>query len=476
MSVLDQIDTVVAVIMENRSFDHLLGWMSLAEYGGRQDIEGLKGGVDPASRELVDPSYDNYALGHRWRPFVVDRDIPLITDVPHGRASVATQLDYSQVIGGFTMAGFARAYFDANQGNRGSRPEALMMFPPPLVPTTSFLAQNFCVCDRWFTPIPTDTQPNRFIALGGETQVDETSDHPPDHDVILDWCTRNGVRWRVYHEGFSFMTLFRRSVLLNPNFRWFGQLASDFQLEADSTFPQVILVEPAYDDDPLALHPDDNHPPLPMGPGEVFLSRVYKAVTSNPSRWARTVLIIYYDEHGGFFDHVQPLQIRTAAPNKEYPPFDTTGPRVPALVVSPFVRSGSVCSENLDHTSVLRFLAERFTPGKAYSAAVANRHGDGTLKSVFLALNVAVPRPAKPPNAPALGLVPSITRADLEPSTANQRAFANAQADAHASHPDAIVERHPEMLFDVPHPDVAAGTPVRKAVTPTSSRGRKKPK
>ena len=134
------------------------------------------------------------------------------------------------------------------------------------------------------------------------------------------------------------MTLFRRSVLLNQNFRWFDELASDFQIEPDSTFPQVILIEPAYDDDPFALHPDDNHPPLPMGPGEVFLSRVYKAVTSNPQRWARTVLLIYYDEHGGFFDHLPPLPVHTPAPNAEYPEFQTTGPRIPAIVVSPLVR------------------------------------------------------------------------------------------------------------------------------------------
>src|SRR5579862_921042 len=237
MSVLDQIRTIVIVMMENRSFDHLLGWMSLPDYGGRADIEGLRGDIDPVSRELTNLNYDNYALGHRWRPFIVDRDAPLVTDVPHERGDVTTQLDYSGVIRNFTMTGFAKAYFDANPGNRGDRPESLMIFPPQLVPMTTFLAQNFAVCDHWFAPIPTSTQPNRFMALAGYSKVDSTIDTPPDHPGILpDWCDQNPqrpIKWRVYHEGFSFMTVFRRSVLINPNFVSFSQLAGHFQSEPD---------------------------------------------------------------------------------------------------------------------------------------------------------------------------------------------------------------------------------------------------
>lgn len=452
MNVLDQVKTIVMVMMENRSFDHLLGALSLPAYGGRKDIDGLTGEIDPATRELTNAAYENHALGHVWRPYIVDRDVPLISDVPHGRGSVSAQLDFSEFIDAFTMTGFAKAYFEANPGNRGARPESLTVFPPELVPMTTFLATRYAVCDRWFCSIPTDTQPNRFMWLAGYTKIGDTVDTPPDHEILTDWCDKHGVRWRVYHEGFSSLALFRRKVIIDPNHVPFRKLASDFQLESDSTFPQVILVEPAYNDDPFASQPDDNHPPLPMGPGEAFLSRVYRAVISNPARWAGTVMVVFYDEHGGFFDHVRPLDVKTTAPNQEYPPFWTTGPRVPAIVVSPFVKPGSVCHENLDHTSILRFLGEKFGQGKGYSDQVEARHADGTLKSLAVALNAAEPV-ATPPDPPDLGAVSAIVYAEpRQPTTPLQRAFENARVDAHVKFPDAVGERHPDMLFDIPHP------------------------
>jgi phospholipase C len=477
VTALDKVKTIVIVMMENRSFDHLLGALSLPAYGGRRDLDGLSGDVDPATRELTNPLYDNYALGHRWRPYIAVRDAPLVTDVPHGRGSVSTQLDFSPVVDGFTMTGFAKAYFDANPGNRGAPPESLMIFPPQLVPMTAFLASQYAVCDRWFSPVPTDTQPNRFMSLAGYTKVADTSDTPPDHDILTDWCAKRGVRWRVYHEGFSFITLFRRKVIIDPDFRPFRELASDFQLESDATFPQVVLVEPAYADDPFAAHPDDNHPPLPMGPGEAFLSRVYRAVTSNPARWAGTVMVVFYDEHGGFFDHVRPLSLETKAPNGEYAPFTTTGPRVPAVVVSPLVKPGSVCHEYLDHTSILRFLGEKFGAGKGYSPQVDARHADGTLKSLAVALNAPDAARATPPDPPDLGAVAAITNAEpRQPTTPLQRAFENARVDAHVKYPDAVGDRHPEMLFDIPHPNTGkpdGGAP--KAAGAGGGRDRPRP-
>ena len=452
MSVLDPIKTIVVAMMENRSFDHLLGTSSLATYGGRTELDGLSGAVDPASQEIANPLYDNFALGHRFRPFVSAHDDALVTDIPHERDAVATQLDFSPVIGGFAMAGFAKAYFEAFPGNRGSPPEPLAMFPPQLVPMTSFLASHFAVCDRWFAPIPTSTQPNRFMALSGFTSVDSTIDGPPDQDIVTDWCTRNGVRWRVYHEGFSFMTLFRRRVLIDPNFRSFDDLARDFQSEPDGTFPQFILVEPEYADDPFARHPDDNHPPWPIGPGEAFLSRVYRAVTSNPARWAGTVLIVTYDEHGGLFDHVPPLPIATVAPKGEYPAFKTTGPRVPALIVSPYVAPRSVCHQQFDHTSILRLLGEKFRADATYSPLVSARQEAGSLASVASALNASVAS-SPPPEPPAVGTVLAPSYAEPRtPVTPLQKAFARARSEGLATYPDAIAERHPEMLFHEPHP------------------------
>src|SRR5262249_19702558 len=211
--------------------------------------------------------------------------------------------------------------------------------------------RNFAICDRWFAPLPCDTQPNRFMSLAGFTKLDVSSSHPPDHRTFLEWCDDHRVRWRVYHDGFSFMTVFRRSVLVSPGFRWFDGMARDVQHGEAASFPQVVVVEPEYDDDPFAVHPNDNHPPSPMAPGEAFLARVFRAVTVNPARWASTMMIVVHDEHGGFFDHVPPLPIVTRPPaGSRWQPFTSTGPRVPALGVSPLVEAGPLVHPHPHHT------------------------------------------------------------------------------------------------------------------------------
>jgi phospholipase C len=109
---------------------------------------------------------------------------------------------------------------------------------------------------------------------------------------------------------------------LGNQFRSFNALARDFQYEREDTFPQVIYVEPSYGDSPINLltSPNDNHPPQPIAFGEELLRVTYQAVTSNPDRWAKTVMIVTYDEHGGFFDHVPPRPIPAKDPDGKYAP------------------------------------------------------------------------------------------------------------------------------------------------------------
>jgi len=98
------------------------------------------------------------------------------------------------------------------------------------------------------------------------------------------------------------------------------------------------------------------------------------SLTGNPSRWARAVMILTYDEHGGFFDHCSPLPIVTNPPRgAKHPAFDSSGVRVPGLVISPLVPEGTVYAQPLDHTSILRFLAEKFGRDETYSDEVEQR-------------------------------------------------------------------------------------------------------
>ena len=135
--------------------------------------------------------------------------------------------------------------------------------------------------------------------------------------------------------------------------------------------PGVIFIEPEYSE-ANAANPNDDHPSTGIAKGQAFLAQVYADVTANPARWARTMLIVTYDEHGGFFDHVPPLPIPTVCGPH---PFTTSGVRVPGFVVSPQVTPGRVFNRNLDHTSILQLLADKFTPGHGYSVATNARQG-----------------------------------------------------------------------------------------------------
>ncbi len=213
-TLLSRVDTIVIVMMENRSFDHIFGHLSLAAYGGRADIDGVSNPADP---RLANPS----ANGTMVFPFVT-RDGPLATDLPHERPFVTTQLAHSTVSGGFAMNGFVAAYEQFTQTSGQLQPPPLGMLTPPDLPVTSFLATQFAVCDRWFAPLPTSTQPNRLMALSGYTMRYATENGLlPAQDTLLDWLDRHKVRWRVYSAGLSFFTLMPKMWpgLLTDRFR-----------------------------------------------------------------------------------------------------------------------------------------------------------------------------------------------------------------------------------------------------------------
>lgn len=436
------VDTVVIVMLENRSFDHILGHLSYRQYDVGRKVEGLR---DPLNRE----AYENLYATQPYYPFEM-RDGVLPSDLPHEREQVTRQLAHSAVTGTYQMNGFVEAYYEHTPVNWTRTPEPMGFLPPSETPMTTFLAQNFAVCDHWFAPLPTSTLPNRLMAWTGASWVDHTGQlFPPLGETILDWLTAHRVRWRVYHDGLSFFTLLGRfNDVLSEDFQPLERLAADVLTEPSGSFPQVILIEPSYGDAPHLGpdHPNDNHPPLPVGPGEHFLWLVYRALTARADRWEKTALIVVYDEHGGFFDHVPPLAIPyDPKPHATYPPFESTGVRVPAMVISPLVASRTVHNENLDHTSILQFLAERFAPEEGgYSAEVEKRRVHG-ITSVSKVLNLAAPRKAFPA-APSITLRSPMTWAGPRPvKTPQQILFESAAAELIEKHEPEARRQYPEL-------------------------------
>jgi phospholipase C len=371
---LNLIKTIVVVMMENRSFDNLLGYLSLAPWS-RGDVDGL--GKLPNWEDKFASIYD----GNKYRPFLLtDPYEPIDADPPHERDPIALQMGVAEN-GVFPMNGFVANYATAKGAKPpapGTNPPVMGYFTAEQAPVTAFFAQNFAICDHWFSALPAGTQPNRLMAMSGYSRIDVNQVPLPDHELVYDWLTKNGIRWRVYHEELPFYAMMPRwvpDIVEEKNFRPFERLFNDVENEPPDEFPQVVFIEPAYTDAPHLGLSSDDHAPSAIKGGQEFLLEVYRSLTNDPDLWSGMVVIVTYDEHGGFFDHVSPPAIRTdPPPEASYArPFETLGVRVPAFIISPFVKPGAVFNSVLDHTSILKVIGQKFGPDGNYSDAVNKR-------------------------------------------------------------------------------------------------------
>jgi phospholipase C len=373
---LKDIETIVIVILENRSFDHMLGYLSLAGANPPMAIEGLSD----------DPAWvARYANAYQGNPFPIHRLGPStqkVDDPPHDHGTIALQINTPPHPGSpDRMGGFVESYM-TSQPPPTDRSVVMGYYAEDSVPIFDFFARNFAVCDHWFSALPTGTQANRLMAMSGESSiVDNAPVFLPRQDLVYDWLSAHGVTWCAYQWGdfFPFFSLMPHwlpeittSLSLSDfggrgRFRRYARFREHWT--ANDPMPSVIFLEPEYTDGPRT-NPNDDHPPTGVAKGQAFLADIYSSLTSNPDRWNRTMMIVTYDEHGGFFDHVPPLLIATDVAGFHFP---TTGVRVPGFVVSPHVAPGTVFSGNLDHTSILQLLADRFNPNQDYSAAVGAR-------------------------------------------------------------------------------------------------------
>ena len=414
---LDAVKTIVVLMQENRSFDHMLGYLSLPPWN-RADVDGLSN--DPAWLAR----FANTNSGRSYSPFRLPNPEAMLPGDPnHDRYHIATQIGAPTAAGAYPMTGFVDSCptIDPITG----QPMVMGYFNAEDLPTTHFFAQNFAICDKWFSSIPASTQPNRLMSMAGETTIDNNKDIIPLQKLVYDWLEDRKVRWRVYHDSVPFFALMPDWIpwiLLDHNFRDFSRLFSDIQNESDATFPQVIFIEPRFTDAPHIEVPCDDHAPSAISPGQAFMSQVYSALTSNKERWMGTVLVVTYDEHGGFFDHVSPpTGISTNPPaGSSYASFTSLGARVPGFVVSPLVAPGSVYSGQLDHTSILKFIADKFSGGEGYSPEVDNRTV-GSVSDVLAAVPAAGGPRADIPSLDSIsvgfspGTVPAPTDDNLTP-------------------------------------------------------------
>jgi phospholipase C len=460
---LADIETIVIVIMENRSFDHLCGYLSLPAVAGGPPplpVEGLRG--DAAWRDPCANMFNGEAIPiHRLGP-----EIQTIDDPDHTQKSIAMQIDTAPQGGApREMGGFVQSYvtFAPRHKPPADRSRVMGYYDAASAPMVDFFARNFAICDHWFAALPLGTQANRLMAMSGTSAVvDNASLFLPNQPLVYDWLTQHKITWRAYQSGgfLPFFSLMERwlpeitTSLTLPGpigagrFRRFTHFAADWA-DDKTPMPPVVFIEPEYTDGPHH-DPNDDHPPTGIAKGQTFLADVYDAVVANPRRWASTLMLVTYDEHGGFFDHVAPLRIPGAAGGTS---FATTGVRVPAFLVSPHVAPATVHSGALDHTSILQLLADRFTPGMEYSPAVTARQQHLSRLSEMLVSAIErtptidpVPLAAARAVAAATPPPPSSGAAPTDPP--NAQAFHNAAVKIAEDHPDLIGAPGWERLAD----------------------------
>ena len=349
---LDHIDHIVVLMLENRSFDHMLGYLSLPPAlggKGRTDVDGLTG--------------NETNLDENGVPFPVKRmATPKMNGDPcHEWDCVEEQLNNNN--GGF-LTNYGRTVVN--------NPEFILhYFIGADVPVYDHLARDFTICDRWFCSLPGPTQPNRAYALAGTS---DSRKHNFSTQELLQLKGFNAptifeklpanVSWQCYSHDISGMRFFKKFRTAQiPQINKIDKFITD---AAAGALPNVSWIDPDFG---LAVYkgpPNDDHPPHDMRHCQNLVSKVYNAVLASPN-WSKTLLIVTYDEHGGFYDHVSPRQFTPADGDPEFAKY---GVRVPAFIISPWAaRQASFGSDAhglqpnevlFDHTSILRTILRRF--------------------------------------------------------------------------------------------------------------------
>lgn len=332
---------VVLLMFENRSFDHLLG--DLQQVKAIDGISSL-GAPRKISFEGVDYLQEPGAARI------------LTSDLKHEAIDVAGQL--SQGNSGF-IQDFARAFPHASVE---ARREVMRYHARGRLPALHTLAEAYTVCDRWFASVPGPTWPNRLFALSGTSlgrvKMPEGflnwNLHWYDQTTLFDRLNQKHIPWKVYFNDFplSFLFVHQLERVNAARHHSMNQFLHDAAGRAED-FPAFSLIEPAY----FQPHATDDHPPHDILGGQTLLAQVYNALRGNEELWNSTLLVVLYDEHGGFYDHVVPPATVAPDHHTEEFAFDQLGVRVPALLVSPWVGNG-VFSQTMDHTSLLKFLID----------------------------------------------------------------------------------------------------------------------
>jgi phospholipase C len=339
---LDNLRHIVVLMMENRSFDHMLGALKKKD----PRINGLSGNesnlditnepvkVQPKAQfqGQLDPDPDHHFPG-------VHKQLYFGTSGPPGPPS---------------MNGFIQSYFDQQRDADHAR-KIMYYFPPEKLPVLSTLATSFAVFNGWFSSIPGPTICNRaFAHYGtsfGKVGMELFYENVP-YKNIYDRMWDAGHSAKIYYFDQTSSTMEIVNLLKNQpqNFATYPQFLSDCK---KGLLPDYSFIEPNYNDhegDGGEALASDQHPDHHVQQGEIFIASIYNAIRNNPTLWQTTALLVVYDEHGGIYDHVPPPDCKPdgfvasadATGIGQTFAFDRLGVRVPAVLISPWIPKATV--------------------------------------------------------------------------------------------------------------------------------------
>jgi phospholipase C len=399
-SQLGRIEHIVVLMLENRSFDNLLGWLydpaNLAPFNQipPANFEGLH------DKNLSNPRTDGTTVAVRkgrdvTAPFP-DPGEPF-QDVYAQMFGLKTTVCANEVVNEpprpCNMQGFVYNYALKNPGNVANADTIMNCFTPGIVPAVSSLAYYYGVCDHWFASIPSQTLCNRsfaqagtssgFVNNGGSDGILFTNETPTIYNLLSD----AGKSWKVYCGGWTVTSL----VLLTQTQVWdfalrpgYFEHVSDFlaDVQEPGGLPAYSFIEPNYMDSLVHGPQNDMHPESHafqlfgrsnVEQGEKLIYEIYDAIRNSPD-WDKILLMILFDEHGGCYDHICPptakdCSLAISPDGVVIPPskpggtgfaFDRLGVRVPAIVVSAYTPQGTVLNRTFEHTSALSTVVNCF--------------------------------------------------------------------------------------------------------------------
>ncbi len=387
---LDNLKHIVVLMMENRSFDHMLG-----------SLTAVNPQIDGITAALSNP--DTTGVAVQPQP-LAEFQGQLDPDPDHHFPAVDLQ-----IFGGSTspgraanMQGFVKSYFNQQQ-DVGHSQKIMYYFAQNQLPVLTTLALEFAVFNRWFASIPGPTICNRaFAHYGtsfGRVDMDLLYVNEPFQSIYSRLINANPKHTaKLYYYDTTSSTMEITNLLQNQPelFGSYQQFLSDC---SSGNLPDYSFVEPNYSDhdgDAGEEVASDQHPDHNVQAGELFIASVYNAIKSS-ALWPNTALLVVYDEHGGIYDHVVPPACTpdqfTASANDTGTgmpfAFDRFGVRVPAILISPWIPAGTVVNRVFDHASI---------PGtitKFFLGSYSPRSPRETSADVFIEPNVAPVDPTR---------------------------------------------------------------------------------